>query len=541
MKLNIGSTDSLAEPLPQFREFRAPRGHGERLIQPELSRAGQSISENRERAEAYPPELSSLRADARAQLLRDAGRYTSAYRNVGPVPTADARIVMAGHQPELFHPGVWFKNFALDHVASATASVAINLVVDSDVSGVNSIRVPSLSAHDGSIGYTTVRYDRGTAGVPYEQSLVQDRQLFDTFDQRVAEALAGIVSRPSVVPLWRHAREAIQRCGFAGCALAQARHGLEAELGLNTLEIPQSVVCRSDAFASFAMHILRDLPRYHRCYNGSADRYRLAHGIRSNAHPVPNLRTEGDWWEAPFWLYGNQSPRRRSVWVRLSRGGKTMEISDRDKRLRTIENADDPSADAAFASLSSPEFKLRSRALVTTMYARLVLSDLFLHGIGGGKYDQLGDLISAAFWNLQPPEMMVISATALLPQAESHSPRDIEQALAALKRRRRDLVYQPERFADSGELPDQLIEEKRSLLASIPARGHRSQWHHQLTELNRQMSSRLRHIEAELDQQFQQLERRSRAASIWNSREHPFCIYPLAGLQDTFRSMLHVG
>ena len=47
--------------------------------------------------------------------------------------------------------------------------------------------------------------------------------------------------------------------------------------------------------------------------------------------------------------------------------------------------------------------RLRPRALVTTMYARLMLADLFLHGIGGAKYDQLTDLIIRQFFDVQPP------------------------------------------------------------------------------------------------------------------------------------------
>ena len=31
--------------------------------------------------------------------------------------------------------------------------------------------------------------------------------------------------------------------------------------------------------------------------------------------------------------------------------------------------------------------KIRPRAILTTLYSRLFLSDLFIHGIGGAKYD----------------------------------------------------------------------------------------------------------------------------------------------------------
>ena len=48
--------------------------------------------------------------------------------------------------------------------------------------------------------------------------------------------------------------------------------------------------------------------------------------------------------------------------------------------------------------------RLRPRALITTMFARLVLSDIFIHGIGGAKYDQVTDAIVRRFFAVEPPE-----------------------------------------------------------------------------------------------------------------------------------------
>lgn len=522
----------------QFDTYSAPRAHCESLVRPKLHVARELIQSNRQLAETYPADLVTLRETARRQLIDDARRYTSSYRDVGFAFSPKSSIVMAGHQPTLFHPGVWFKNFALDRIASLSDSIAVNLVVDSDVAGPGSIRVPHRGSSSKTLGYTSVAYDRRGDGVPYEQALVEDRQLFDTFDQNVNAQLAGVVDEPLVGALWHHAREAINRCGYAGCALAQARHRLETDLGLQTLEIPQSVVCRGEAFAAFAMRILSDLPRFHQCYNNAADFYRHAHGIRSKAHPVPNLGRDGDWYEAPFWVYGNQSPQRRSVWVRLSGSGTVMEISDRNKRDRRIESPDLASAGEAFQALSSPEFKIRSRALVTTMYARMLLSDLFLHGIGGGKYDQLGDLISRAFWKLTPTKFMVLSATVLLPGHEVMSVGEIDGRLRDLTRKRRDLEYQPERFADRCGIAPELVGAKAELLASIPPSGQKHDWHRAITEVNRQMSLKLGSAGQEINRDQQLLEDQRREATMWNSREHAFCVYPLEYLTQAYGRML---
>ena len=215
-----------------------------------------------------------------------------------------------------------------------------------------------------------------------------------------------------------------------------------------------------------------------------------------------------------------------------------MEISDRDKRHRKIESANAASSAEAFLALSSPEFKIRSRAIVTTMYARTVLSDLFLHGIGGGKYDHLGDLISRAFWGIDPPKFMVLSATVLLPGHEQMSIAEIDGHLEGLSRKRRDLGFQPERFADLGCIPAEMIAKKQSLLSSIPPRFQKGAWHREITALNHQMESRLQSVRAEIDADRSILDARRREATIWNSREHTFCVYPLEYLKDAYQQML---
>ena len=50
---------------------------------------------------------------------------------------------VAGHQPELFHPGVWFKNFVLHHLARKHNGIALNLIIDSDTAKPPVLHVPN--------------------------------------------------------------------------------------------------------------------------------------------------------------------------------------------------------------------------------------------------------------------------------------------------------------------------------------------------------------------------------------------------------------
>ena len=522
----------------RFRAYRAPREHGEAFVEPAFDQAWSVLQAN-QRLLAKQTVFEANRLLARRQMIEDAVRYTSVYRtpewlaglSVGEL--LERPIVMAGHQPALFHPGVWFKNFALSHVAEQTGALAINLVIDNDVASGSSIRVPTLATETPQASYVSVPFDDAGGGVPYEQTTIQNHDVFERFSERVIGAVATIVQQPCVDRLWHHARAAIERCGVAGCAMAQARHGLEGELGLQTLELPLGVVCRTTAFAEFVLSILSELPRFHRCYNGAATQYRREHGIRSTAHPVPNLDEQDGWFEAPLWVYGNQSPVRRPVWVRLS--DDQLVISDRVEREIEIDIRFPKLAAEKLSSMINPNFKLRPRALLTTMYARLILSDLFIHGIGGAKYDQLSDQIIQSFFMVDPPEFMVMSATVKLPidHASDHCTR-----VRKLKRELRDTQFQPERFASVADLDPGLIARKKHLLDNQPPHGARGQWHREITEITRKLSLCLEDQRSRIATELVNARREASSDAILSSREHPFCVFSLQYLQTTFSKLL---
>ena len=97
------------------------------------------------------------------------------------------------------------------------------------------------------------------------------------------------------------------------------------------------------------------------------------------------------------------------------------------------------------AALSAQGIRLRTRALITTMAARLLLGDLFIHGIGGAKYDQLTDRIIAQFFGFEPPGYMVVSGTLQLPISR---PAVATESVQQLRQRIRELEFHPERFIE---------------------------------------------------------------------------------------------
>src|SRR5690606_4749653 len=111
------------------------------LVDPPLAELPAIFERSRARAGAIDYDfqgrpLAELAASARRSLLEQAIAYSSAYRGVPraaleAVARADragqpARLLLSGHQPQLFHPGVWYKTFVLGRLAEEVGAVGVH-------------------------------------------------------------------------------------------------------------------------------------------------------------------------------------------------------------------------------------------------------------------------------------------------------------------------------------------------------------------------------------------------------------------------------
>jgi hypothetical protein len=434
----------------EHRRLRAPQEDRSALIDPPLGEVGAIVAANREDRQRSACDVggipwAELARQAREELLAEAVRYTAAYRDVKGVvpPSPTDKVFLAGHQPQLFHAGVWLKNFALGALARQHGAVAVNLVIDSDTMKTHSLRVPGGSAARPQV--TPVPLDDPGPAIPFEERRIFSRDVFADFGRRAAQQIAPLVREPIVRRWWPSVVARSARIDNLGTCLAQARHQLEGDFGLNTLEIPQSHVCRTRSFAHYTAFLLAELPRLVEVYNGAVREYRRLHHIRSTAHPFPDLAVDGPWHEAPYWVWSEEDPRRRHLYVR--RDPDRLLLSDRERIEVSLPLSPDGDLHAAaerLVELAAGRVRIRSRALVTTLFARLFLGDLFLHGIGGAKYDQVTDALIERFFGLRPPGYLVVSATLHLPIARRRVRAEDVRAVAW---RLRELTWHPEKAA----------------------------------------------------------------------------------------------
>ena len=114
--------------------------------------------------------------------------------------------------------------------------------------------------------------------------------------------------------------------------------------------------------------------------------------------------------------------------------------------------------------LAARKVRLRTCALTTTLFSRFLLGDLFIHGIGGAKYDELGDEIARRFFGIEPPGFLTVSMTLWLGLPSEPATR---QDLSGIERALRDLQFNPDRHL-SEPLDDEIrkiIETKRAAIA----------------------------------------------------------------------------
>jgi hypothetical protein len=525
----------------EYQSVRVPRAHGSVLVHPSRERTAGLLADNLAMgrlAAEYDVQgqlLGGLSREARRSLLSDARAYTAAYRDIEVGGQEDRPFLLAGHQPQLFHVGVWFKNFALSALAGRHHAHAVNLLIDNDIHRISSLRVPSDSPTGRCIN--TLLFDHATEAIPYEERRILDPSCFASFGNRVRGALEGLIPDPLIRQLWPLALEAAQRSDNLGRCLAEARHRLEAQWGQQTLEIPLSQVCQTIWFARFAVHLLAHLPRFQHVYNRSLAAYRRINRIRSRSHPVPDLAADDRWLEAPFWIWTSHSPHRRRMFVRAR--GEVLEVSDRHDVIFSLDLSADRHADRAvqqWMDQAERGIKLRPRALITTMYARLVLGDLFLHGIGGGKYDHLTDQIIHRFFGLQPPHYLVISATALLFEDQT-SP--LREQIRELRQRMRELRFHPERHAVPSEEVARLTHEKLQRIRCLAAAGQGRARHLAIEQLNAALQKHLTISPQQAVIELEQLTAQLRHATALASREFSFCLFPEKVLHLLLLDLVH--
>lgn len=513
----------IAQRAADAPRWKAPAASGASLIEPALPEAARRLAERalpRSREAALDLDLTATAKLARDELLRAAARHTRRYADLDDPPGPSAGIVLAGHQPTLFHPGVWLKNAVLGWFARATGALAVNVNVDNDTLKAPSIRVPGGSPEE--IRVESQPYDAPGDEIPYEERDVLDPALFASFGPRVAQRLAPLVREPIVETFWPLALQARGQGMPLGEALAAGRHRWELAHDNRTWEVPLSSLCGGEAFGRLTAAWLLGAERAMATYNRAILDYRARYRVRSRNHPAPLLEQRDGWQEAPFWCWSRGDPRRRRLFV--SRCGGRLRFGD-PGRVDWESSATPEAVVEVLAEAERAGRKIRPRALLTTLFLRLLAGDLFVHGLGGALYDRVTDRLMRELFAATPPPYVVATATLLLPGAErGATATDIRRLEAEL----RDLAYHPERrlAPPLREEAERLVAEKRRWIATPQTPANARKRAGAFARLNLALQAYVAHDRARVEFQRQRTAESLREVGPLRSREYAFCLFP---------------
>lgn len=529
------------------RRLRAPVETGAIMASPPLDRvstlvrANQMLLQGAGRCDVQGRSLSELRSQAIGQALQRAVEYTTALTGQAPPSPLLGPLFVTGHQPQLFHPGVWAKNFAVAALARQQRGTGLNLIVDSDLLATESLTVPRGPREAPRL--EQFPFDVPRPAQPWEEATVVEEALFDSFGDRVSSAVSSDWSyRPVLADAWHDAVAARRRQAALTDCFAALRANEERRLGTGNLELPLSQLEASDPFRWFAGDVLVRAGSFLRLHNDILAEYRRRNRVRSRAHPVPELRERNGWIEAPFWVWRGGATQRLPLFVRTAdRGLELAADAERIGVARLHSGADAARGVADLAQLAAEGWKIRSRALTTTLFARLFLADLFIHGIGGAKYDEMTDRLMERFYGLTPPDFLTLTATWRLPLGGATASAG---EATRLKHELRDLHYNPERLLD-GARAAEVRRRKQSLLAELAAQGRNldervigrrraiaRRVHGELRQLRAELQAAATERRARLEAELESVRRNLAARRLLESREFGWCLWPAEELQQ---------
>jgi len=536
------------------RRLRVPRGDRQALIRPEPAALPALVRRNQDLLASYrfdlapgAPGFREFRAAARAEVMAMARRYARRWGFAVQRGWSEPQpIILSGHQPRPFHPGVWIKNFLAGDLASAVGGVALNLNVDNDEAHAQVFRLPTRDLVCKMVGdevrTVEVEFAPHARGVPFEE------QPAGAIRPETVDGVLALVPAPALGDAfrdcWQRLARAVPEAASLGEAFVVARRHLEERLGLANLELFVSALSDTSAFRLFVAAMLRRCEDFFAAYNDALAEFRRVYRERSPAQPVPDLASDGPRMELPYWVWRAGEPRRR-LWVEPTpEGGLALAAEDEPVgRLGPADLADPAAGAERLAGLRRSGWKIRPRAISMTLFVRLAVGDVFIHGVGGALYDQITDAIIERLFGVRPPEIILASATVHLPlETFPATPAD----LAAAQRAVRDWRCNPDRLlperARRGGEAKTLIEEKKRLIAACGrTRDERRRVWQRIREINGWLLALAPEQPDAAREELHRIQRYARYNDILTNREYPFCLYPPEDLAAFYRGASRIG
>lgn len=346
-------------------------------------------------------------------------------------------VIATGHQPTLWHPGILAKYLAADRYASHVGGTTLNISVEHNPIDTLSLDIPIQRAEVLSVRSLKM----AAAGIDPTQP---PNTLMPIDSEQIVhqiEAWAASVADDLPAGIVQGLNRLVQAIALVGSD--PSNHAQQMVEVLDALMRPylnqpmQTMPTRFLVTPGFVQRLLLDPVDCVRCYNRAAIAYPEA-GIR-------RLYAGRDVVEVPLWAQGA--------------GGRVPVYADLGDSSRPQLFTQDQAIDLSQGNML---LMLRPRALTLSAIMRSEHCDLFIHGTGGGVYDQ----VTERWWQDWTGEDLapkaVVSADVYLPfDVSAATPSEHAQAQWFAHH----LPHNVDRYTEPTDEPEaSLRQEKRDLL-----------------------------------------------------------------------------
>lgn len=437
------------------------------VVEPPFSQWKLLLEDNIASIAAGPAVVGGIsRAEAKREIIEHSLEFTrTLFRTAksAAIPLEDrvdihdggSPCVMTGHQAVVYHPGLSYKEQLLNEFAASVGATPVSITIDTDEERGGHITWPLISA--GELVVREGSISGSSASLLIGQTVAPSNEVRGLFAEMCADLAQSGLSEEA-----HRAHIAGQRyAALAGLPLVEAHSIVRRSFsGYAHLELPLSRVCALPAAQKFLNNLIADAECFAGSYNRCLDSYRQSHNIKNAANPFPNMRISEDSIELPLW---------------------TLKSQERQPFWRSRSNQAVPTAGDIIIPKGS----------IVTLFLRGFCSELFIHGLGGGKYDRFVDELAEAYLSLQLPAFVVASRTRYVVPDRV---RELQGQLE-LRHRLKEMISHTEKFLgcghfsgnEEGELRTMVASRKKLLerLGAVVSTAERSEVAHELNALNK--------------------------------------------------------
>jgi len=541
------------------RLFKAPQNK-QIFFSPPADKISSLLKENKKIFSQYSFTILNrpfreVRKKSRKEVVQRALKFSSKFDpNIEEkISFAPQYIIQTGHQPVFFHPGIWIKNIFLNELLKSPLldkSLGLDIILDNDICKDLNLSLPVLSS-SGNLKLEKVNFLSSALApnLPFEEYPCPSLELITKFNRDIIHRLKPLESEnKDILNNFKNFTRCLENSsrfysqnyarGNLGEFLGLARRLYEQEIEPAYLEIPFSQICDSDEFLSFFLEIIKNIKSFSKIYNNKLDEYRKLFKIKNRAHPLPNLTIKENLIEVPFWIW-REGDQRRKIFILREKEVNYL-YNDSYGKIFLIEKDGLKSLLSLKTFLKERGLKIRPKALLLTLYNRLFISDLFVHGLGGAKYDLVTDEIIREFFKVEPPHFLVASCTLYL--NFKSSPGTPDSKISALKKKIRDLEFNPQRYINELTLTKkkknqirELAEKKTELIKKIRGvltSAEKRKISEEIKAINNFMVEKVRPLKCELSKKLEDEEEKMKQSKVYTFREFPYCFFSAKELRS---------